>query len=433
LWAEGVPVRKTAQKPAPAETDSAVAQDRQRLRGPWLWVVRAVWLVMLTGAVVPFVTALPLYVRTLEHICVGSCAFTPGAAHALGMLGVSVRTYAQVSTGLAALIVLVAVVIALVLFWQRSDEWMVLVVAYFLVGYPQGNISQVVPSPSPAGALNLLLLIPGLLSVFLFYAIFLLFPSGRFVPRWSWLVLVAWIIWYLAKSSVPQLADSVLVLGYPAFYLTAILCQVHRYRTASTSIQRQQTKWIVAGFVISLLANQVFWLPSALTPLGNTLYPPVAFLVLQICLLFLPITFFIAIQRYRLYDIDRLINRTLVYGSLTGLLGAIYVTIIYGMGSVAVALTGQESSSVVLVVATLTIAALFNPLRRRLQTTIDRRFYRGKYDAARTLAAFAGTLRGEIDFADLRAHLLEVVDDTMQPEHVSLWLPANERNGTAPR
>jgi hypothetical protein len=426
-------MRKTAHKLEIAAAGSAPALDRQRMRGLWLWIVRAVWLVMVTGAVVSFMTALPLYFRTLQHICAGSCAFTPGAARALGMLGISVRTYALVSTELAALIVLAAVVIALILFWRRSDEWMVLIVAYFLVGYPQGNISQVVQSPPPAGALSLLALIPGLLSVFLFYAIFLLFPSGRFVPRWSWLVLVAWIIWYLAKSSVPQLADSVLVLGYPTFYLTAILCQVYRYRTASTPIQRQQTKWIVAGFVVSLLANQAFWLPSALTPLGNTLYAPTAFLAFQICLLFLPITFFIAVQRYRLYDIDRIINRTLVYGSLTGLLGAIYVAIIYGMGSVVVALTGQESESVVIVVATLTIAALFNPLRHRLQTTIDRRFYRSKYDAARTLAAFAGTLRGEIDFADLRAHLLEVVDDTMQPEHVSLWLPTNERKDAVPR
>jgi hypothetical protein len=237
----------------------------------------------------------------------------------------------------------VALVIALVLFWKRSNEWMVLIVAYFLVGYPQGNITQVVQTPPPSSAIDFLLLVPGLLSIFLFYAIFLLFPSGRFVPRWSWLVLIAWIIWYLAKSAVPQLTDSVLVLGYPVFYLTAIACQVYRYRAISSPVQRQQTKWIVAGFVISLLANQAFWLPTALTPLGETLYAPVAFLVFQVCLLFLPIAFFIAVQRYRLYDIDRIINRTLVYGSLTGLLGAIYAGIIYGLGSVVVAFTGKAS------------------------------------------------------------------------------------------
>jgi hypothetical protein len=423
----------TGRPPSATTAEDATQPDRQRLRGLWLWAARALWLFGITGAVVPFVTLLPLYVRTLERVCDGSCAFNHGAARALAMLGISVRAYALTSAALALGIVVVALVIALVLFWKRSNEWMVLIVAYFLVGYPQGNITQVVQTPPPSSAIDFLLLVPGLLSIILFYAIFLLFPSGRFVPRWSWLVLIAWIIWYLAKSAVPQLIDSVLVLGYPVFYLTAIACQVYRYRAISSPVQRQQTKWIVAGFVISLLANQAFWLPTALTPLGETLYAPVAFLVFQVCLLFLPIAFFIAVQRYRLYDIDRIINRTLVYGSLTGLLGAIYVGIIYGLGSVVVAFTGKASQSVVIVVATLTIAALFNPLRRRLQTTIDRRFYRGKYDAARTLAAFAATLRSEVNFASLREHLLEVVDDTMRPDHVSLWLPAKERQGEAPR
>jgi hypothetical protein len=128
-----------------------------------------------------------------------------------------------------------------------------------------------------------------------------------------------------------------------------------------------------------------------------------------------------AVLRYRLYDIDVLINRTLVYGSLTVMLVALYVGGVVGLQAVLRVLSGQEST-LAIVTSTLAIAALFNPLRRRVQTFVDRRFYRSKYDARKTLEAFSASLRDETDLQTLSGDLVGVVRETMQPAHVSLWV-----------
>jgi putative effector of murein hydrolase LrgA (UPF0299 family) len=147
-------------------------------------------------------------------------------------------------------------------------------------------------------------------------------------------------------------------------------------------------------------------------------------------LLLIPLTLGFAILRYRLWDIDILINRTLVYGTLTALLALLYVGLVVALQALFKAITGQVGASpVVIVISTLAIANLFQPFRRRIQKIIDRRFYRRKYDAARTLAAFSATLRNEVDLSQLSEQLVAVVQETMQPASVSLWLrtPRQER------
>ena len=155
------------------------------------------------------------------------------------------------------------------------------------------------------------------------------------------------------------------------------------------------------------------------------MYRPIFFLVYLLLLLFVPFTFFIAVQRYHLYDIDVIINRALVYGSLTAILAGVYAGVFLVSKACLPCSTGQSEqaqSPLAIVASTLVIAALFQPWLHRLQTLIDRRFYRKKYDAEMTLEAFSTTLRQEVDLEQLRAQLLATVQETMQPEQVALWL-----------
>jgi hypothetical protein len=214
-------------------------------------------------------------------------------------------------------------------------------------------------------------------------------------------------------------------------YGSTAAVQVYRYRRLYTSVQRQQTKWVVFGFAVGILLDGLERLLGAVVPGLNAPDSPYQLLSIfwtDVDNVVIPLAVGIAILRYRLWDIDTIINKALVYGSLTALLGALYVGLILGLESLSGLFAGQTASNpLALVVSTLVIAALFMPARRRLQALIDRRFYRRKYDAAQALAAFSATLRNEVDLQQVREQLLIVVQETMQPAHVSLWLRQSAR------
>jgi hypothetical protein len=189
----------------------------------------------------------------------------------------------------------------------------------------------------------------------------------------------------------------------------AVASVIVRFRR-SRGVERQQMKWFVYASALLLLTPVEGWLPEIFS---NVLF--------GVVLIGMPTAIGIAVLRYRLYDIDLVINRTLVYGSLTVTLVLVYLGGVVSLQYAFRTLTGQ-GSQIAIVASTLAIAALFNPLRRRVQAFVDRRFYRRKYDAAKTLEAFSAKLRDETDLDALNAELVGVVRSTMQPAHVSLWL-----------
>jgi hypothetical protein len=312
----------------------------------------------------------------------------------------------------------------------------------------------VVPFSAAIAALSQWLWVPpvGLLSIYLI----LFFPDGRLPSRrWrplAWfsgavMVLVSLAI-ALAPGPLPDLggvrnpfgleghpwiADvtNVIPALLPLCALASALSLVLRYRR-SGSEEREQIKWIAfAGSFVGLMSliTVVSTLIFAPEFADSTDTQPLWLVVLQDVELLsfagIPVAVGIAVLRYRLYDIDLLINRTLVYGSLTATLIALYFGGIVVLQRVFVLLTGQQSTLAV-VASTLLIAALFNPLRRRIQFFIDRRFYRSKYDVRKTLEAFSAKLRDETDLEALCDELAGVVTETMQPAHVSIWLRPDE-------
>jgi hypothetical protein len=278
--------------------------------------------------------------------------------------------------------------------------------------------------------------------VFSILFLILLFPTGRLLsPRWrpvAWIVGATLVISVVSLALTPGPIESFPSVRNPfgveaaaavagvidatgvwtglACVVAAIVSLILRFYR-SRGDERLQLKWFVYATTLGFLA----------IALGGE-RQVIGVLVWTVAPLSLPISAGIAILRYRLYDIDVVINRTLVYGALTAMLALVYVGSVVLLQSVFRALTGQESQLAV-VASTLAVAALFNPLRRRFQVFIGRRFYRRKYDAAKTLEGFSSRLREETNLNVLTEDLVSVVQETMQPAHVSLWRrePGDER------
>ncbi len=231
----------------------------------------------------------------------------------------------------------------------------------------------------------------------------------------------------LGVEGFTNVYKTVLYTMAPLLYLAIALAVFMRLRRAG-GIERQQIKWFAYAAAIFAVGTTFNVLTLAIdAPRWFEWFGQAIFIVAGTAI---PIAIGIAILRYRLYEIDLLINRTLVYGTLTASLAAVYFGGVAATQAIFRALTGQEQQpQLAIVVSTLVIAALFNPLRRRIQGFIDRRFYRRKYDAAKTLEAFSAKLRDETDLDALNDELVGVVRETMQPTHVSLWLRSSDRIG----
>jgi len=215
---------------------------------------------------------------------------------------------------------------------------------------------------------------------------------------------------------------TVLVVLFLVIVLLGVASLVERLRRAR-GVERQQIKWFAYLTIVLALLYVAQAVAQNMLGISSPFVDVAYSLGIGIGIIGLPIATGLAILRYRLFDIDVLIRLTLVYGTLTALLAGIYVALVLAAQAMVRALAGQAGQQpVVIVASTLLVAALVTPLRHAIQVAIDRRFYRRKVDAERTLSAFGATLRGEVDLAELSAHLLAVVEETMQPEHASLWL-----------
>jgi len=276
-----------------------------------------------------------------------------------------------------------------------------------------------------------------------------LLPNGRFLSRgWAVALLIPWLLftlsmWLLNAIEQPMtnayglanpLVDrhpeafynALFALGVPMMLLVVamVFAQIAARYRRSGAVERQQIKWLVAGLGVMVLLV-IVGIALAIDSPNSDWDAALGALLLEVAPILPLAAIGVGILRYRLYDIDLIIRRTLVYATLTALLALVYFASIVLLQTLTQGVTGEQSP-LIIVLSTLLIAALFTPLRRRIQTAIDRRFYRRKYDAQQVLARFAHSARDEVELERLTAELVSVVTETMQPEGAGLWLRSSE-------
>jgi hypothetical protein len=366
-------------------------------------------------------------------VCAEGCVLTPEGSALWGGLGLPIFWQVLLDNLPPVLLTAVHVATALLIAWRQPDNWVALLATLTLTGLGAILSTGLVAGAGlPGWASSLLFeLLAGAFSLLV-----LVFPDGKLYPRsraWALaatagLVLGPVLAGWSAVSGRAGLAAARVALLFVVVG-GGLVMQVYRYRRAADPAERQQIKWAgfgLAGPALSwLMWFALTWRPDgSLVPLPGGIVRVAFFFLLPMVW---PLSLVAAILRYRLWAIDVILRRTLIYSVLTGLLGLLYLaTVVMLEGAVAL-LSGPASETrpaVVTALTTLALAAAFRPLRAWVQRAIDGAFYRRKYDAAQTVAAFGAALRADAgaDQDALQAHLRRVVQETMAPEHVQLWL-----------
>lgn len=402
-----------------------------RLQGGWLVLVRLTWLAIVASSLLLFAINIPLYVRLLQTVCMpaASCPEwqpTLETASALHHLGFSLSDYAAFNVALTIISALLWIGIGLFMFWRKSNEWIALIFALQAVTQgiigPTGFLDSLKDSHSiwqfPATCLNILNLI-------LLWLVFALFPNGRFAPRWMRWLLPTYIVIYLivSVSLIPNLLHSGRLGGLFFFLTTGSIFggQIYRYLRVSSPTERQQTKWVVFSLAI-VLVEQIglripFFFSPALSQPGS-LYFISTHTVDVLVLLIVPPSIAIALLRYRLWDIDSIINRTLVYGTLTTSIVGIYVLVVVSLG----ALLQTSGNLLISLLATGLVAVLFQPLRECLQLAANRLMF-GKRDTPYQVISHLGhRLEATIEPDAVLPTIVETVAQALKLPYVTIAL-----------
>ena len=402
------------------------------------WLALASWILIALAYLAFFVLDLRLdYAQTLVPCSGAECnyiAISQSEFDALENMGLSPRFYALTLNGGTVLGVAACWLLALAILWRQGNTRIGWIVSLVLAIIPINMISDADNVAAFYPDLQLPVTILSSVGTIILFGFLYLFPNGRFYPRWAFIPMILSFIGFEVFELVfsgdlpnPAWVDAILAPMVMVIVFFPGILQIFRYRRHSTPTERQQTKWLLLGILL-LIAGFPVWFTFfgggvEFTPGQPRLFASLGgWLTNMLFVVALPVTMAIAISRYRLWEIDLVVRRTLQYGLLTGVLVLIYYGSVITLQAGVRAMTGQGDSPIITVLTTLAIAALFNPLRRRVQEFIDRRFYRKKYDAEQALAQFAAIARDEVDMDKLSTALLGVVEETMQPETLSLWL-----------
>ncbi len=409
-----------------------------RLQGRWLLLGRGVWLALVILTLGIFFANLPVYLALLQTPCAGTACewqqLTHSQVETLKGIGLSPGDYAAFIVALTLATMVVCLVVSTLIVWRRSDDRMALLVALMLVtSGPIIATTAVVASPSPWQVPNEFLTF---LSSTLLVLVFLLFPSGQFVPRWTRWTLVVFLavqvsFFFPVAPLIPNTPVSqpgwLVAAGELA---TVVLVQLYRYRRVSSPLQRQQTKWVVFGMALPItiyIGGTVLYLIFPALAESGSLYP-LAFNVFGTCWpLFIPLSFGFAMLRYRLWEIDIIINRTLVYSALTVIIAGVYVLVV-GILSTLLHAYGNVFISLL---ATGLIAVLFQPLRARLQRLINRLMFGERDDPHAVLSRLGSRLEATLAPEAILSTIVETVAQALKLPYAAIALKQGDEFITA--
>jgi signal transduction histidine kinase len=399
------------------------------LKGRLLTVVRATWLLIVPLSVGLFLAGVPFRYQQLMNACVGTqCVpgqLSPEAALALENMGFSLAQYATYDITLAVTLMIAYASVAFVIFWRRSREWMALLASLWLVTFGTNIIVSLALAESQPLLQSLVEFLDQLGWAFLLPLFLLTFPDGRFTPRWTRWVFFIYAFVGIAGSAIepflPNLTanETVGMAAWFSMQLTGVGAQIYRYLRVSDSVQRQQTKWFMFGLlaaVLILFLYSVFSLPG---PLNQ----PVETAVVSIAFLFIPLSLGISILRYRLWDIDLLVNRALIWGMLTAIVIGMYVLIVGGLG----ALFQSRGSLLPAILATGLIAFLFHSLRQRVQRGVNRLMYGDRAEPYTVLSRLGKRLEATLAPEAVLPTIVETVAQRLKLPYAAVALQEGAR------
>lgn len=395
-----------------------------------LTLTRIAWLIITVLCLVLFITSLPLRLSELTQLVAAT-----NPPH-LGAINFAPVVYVVSAFALELFGSLIFLTLALLIVWRRSDNLAAIRISALLIafGVALPGTAYAIVSGAPIWQIN-----PSALQALGWSALLIfayLFPDGQWIPRWTRFLVPLWLLWTasffafagrLTAGRPALIAISYLI--WIAWLGTGVGMQVYRYHWVATPMQRQQSKWVLLGFTGALVgillvsAQNIIALVQGKHATLSAHTVTLSLIALTLSALPIPISIAIAILKHNLFSIDRFINLSLVYGALTLVIGSIYAGSVGLSQFIIQSITGRGGQSqLALTLSTFAVAAIFQPLRRRIQRTIDRQFYRRRYDATQTIAAFSASLRAEVDLSEITKSLIRVAHHTMQPSHVSLWL-----------
>jgi signal transduction histidine kinase len=390
-----------------------------RLRGRRLILARVAWVTVVSLIVACFLARLPAYYTALQTVCTGAaCGYvqpTLDTAQALQKLGLSVNAYAALTLALEIALALLCFTLGAVIFWRRSDDWMALLGALAVVGSValNGNVFSMDMSSAWGWiAMGLYVFAGGL------YVLVLSLADGRFVTRWAPLLLLCWVV---AVMHFFVFMNIVYSLVWSAAIVLLLIAQAYHHRRAGSRLQRQQSKWFIFGGCVEVLISVGTLAPLLIFPsLGQngSFYQLVNALVLILLSFIFPLCIGIAILRYRLYDIDIIIRRTLVYGILTVCIVGVYVLVVGALG----ALIGTSGNLVISLVATGLVAVLFQPLRVWLQRGVNRLLYGQRDEPYSVITQLSQRLEGTLAPDAVLSTIVDTVAQALKLPYVAILL-----------